>query len=218
MAELTKVKKSVMEESQVLPDMAGQSGKLLSNDGSKLRWIEIDNEWRPGDIKMFAGSESQIQAGWQLCNGVGQTSNGIIIPDLRDRFIIGSGRSYSVGSKGGSTSATTNTTGNHSHSVNVNSITLSVSQVPSHQHHAAERVNYDAEPGGMYVYGISTGTNNTQIYGRATTSSSNRHGNTSSSGSSHSHNHSASSSSSGNHNHSVNITPPYYALAFIIKL
>ena len=39
MAELTKVKKSVMEESQVLPDMAGQEGKVLSNNGSMPQWI-----------------------------------------------------------------------------------------------------------------------------------------------------------------------------------
>lgn len=39
MAELTKVKKSVMEESQVLPDMAGQSGKVLSNNGAKPHWV-----------------------------------------------------------------------------------------------------------------------------------------------------------------------------------
>lgn len=39
MAELTKVKKSVMEESQVLPDMAGQDGKVLSNNGSMPQWI-----------------------------------------------------------------------------------------------------------------------------------------------------------------------------------
>lgn len=39
MAELTKVKKSVMEESQVLPDMAGQDGKVLSNNGFMPQWI-----------------------------------------------------------------------------------------------------------------------------------------------------------------------------------
>lgn len=39
MAELTKVKKSVMEESQVLPDMAGQSGMVLSNNGSMPQWV-----------------------------------------------------------------------------------------------------------------------------------------------------------------------------------
>ena len=39
MNDLTKVRKSVMEETQVLPEMAGQSGKVLSNNGSMPRWI-----------------------------------------------------------------------------------------------------------------------------------------------------------------------------------
>lgn len=39
MSELTKVRKSVMDASQVLPDMAGQSGKVLSNNGAKPQWI-----------------------------------------------------------------------------------------------------------------------------------------------------------------------------------
>ena len=211
MAELTKVKKSVMEESQVLPDMDGQSGKVLSNDGSKLQWIEIviDNEWRPGDIKMFAGSESQIQDGWRLCNGVGQTSNGINIPDLRDRFIVGSGSSYSTGSKGGSSSSSTNSAGSHSHSVNINPTTLSSSQIPSHNHTSTM----------IDISGAHFGKSSSVFSGTTTTSILTNNGHlTSSTGGSGSHYHSAGSSSSGNHSHSVNITPPYYALAFIIKL
>ena len=39
MNDLTKVRKSVMEETQVLPEMAGQSGKVLSNNGSMPRWV-----------------------------------------------------------------------------------------------------------------------------------------------------------------------------------
>ena len=39
MSELTKVRKSVMDPTQVIPDMAGQDGKVLSNNGSIPRWI-----------------------------------------------------------------------------------------------------------------------------------------------------------------------------------
>lgn len=39
MPELTKVRKSVMGPTQVIPDMAGQVGKVLSNDGNLPRWI-----------------------------------------------------------------------------------------------------------------------------------------------------------------------------------
>ena len=39
MSELTKVRKSVMDPTQVIPDMAGQDGKVLSNNGTLPRWI-----------------------------------------------------------------------------------------------------------------------------------------------------------------------------------
>ena len=202
MAELTKVKKSVMEESQVLPDMAGQSGKVLSNDGSKSQWIEIeiDNGWRPGDIKMFAGNENQIQEGWQLCNGVGQTSNGINIPDLRSRFIIGSGGSYSTGSNGGSTSSTTSSSGSHSHTVSINGHTLSESELASHMH---------LQVGGGWQNGGATGA-----YGDGGSHNTK----TSYTGGNAAHSHGGSCASSGSHNHTVSTLPPYFALAFIIKL
>ena len=55
MAELTKVKKSVMEESQVLPDMAGQDGKVLSNNGAIPIWIPKQKAERiVGEIVRFS--------------------------------------------------------------------------------------------------------------------------------------------------------------------
>ena len=157
-------------------------------------------------VFMFAGFEADIPDGFQLCNGEGQTSNGINIPDLRDRFIIGSGSSYSVGSKGGSTSATTNTTGNHSHSVNVGYTTLSVSQMPSHNHVTYRKNWANTSYGGGFngwEWRYQTKEDRDMVGYE---------------GNSASHGHSGSCSSTGSHSHSVNITPPYYALAFIIKL
>jgi hypothetical protein len=40
-----------------------------------------------------------IPTGWQLCDGTNST------PDLRDKFIVGSGSSYAVGNTGGSKDA-----------------------------------------------------------------------------------------------------------------
>jgi microcystin-dependent protein len=45
---------------------------------------------------MWSGSTSTIPTGWALCDG----SNGT--PDLRNRFIVGAGDSYSVDDTGGS--------------------------------------------------------------------------------------------------------------------
>ena len=39
MSELTKVRKSVIDPAQVIPDMAGQSGKVLSTDGNRSKWV-----------------------------------------------------------------------------------------------------------------------------------------------------------------------------------
>ena len=64
-----------------------------------------------GVIVMWSGSIASIPAGWALCNGAGGT------PDLRDRFIVGAGSSYAVGATGGA-----------------NTVTLDVSQIPSHNH------------------------------------------------------------------------------------
>lgn len=60
-----------------------------------------------GGIIMWTGGS--IPSGWYLCDG----SNGT--PDLRDRFIVGSGSTYSVGNTGGSKDAVVVS---HSHSIN----------------------------------------------------------------------------------------------------
>lgn len=51
-----------------------------------------------GTISMWAGSVSDIPAGWHLCDGTAGT------PDLRDKFVIGAGNKYNPGSTGGSAS------------------------------------------------------------------------------------------------------------------
>lgn len=53
-----------------------------------------------GVIVMWSGSIASVPSGWYLCNG----SNGT--PDLRDRFIVGAGNTYSVAATGGSANAT----------------------------------------------------------------------------------------------------------------
>jgi len=52
-----------------------------------------------GGIIIWSGSAAAIPTGWVLCNGSNST------PDLRDRFIVGVGSTYSVGNTGGSANA-----------------------------------------------------------------------------------------------------------------
>jgi microcystin-dependent protein len=62
-----------------------------------------------GMIMMYNGSSAP--SGWAICDGQNGT------PDLRDRFIVGTGSSYSLGNTGGA-----------------NSVTLTTAQMPSHKH------------------------------------------------------------------------------------
>ena len=52
-----------------------------------------------GMISLWYGSIGSVPTGWYLCDGTNGT------PDLRDRFIIGAGSTYSVASTGGSADA-----------------------------------------------------------------------------------------------------------------
>ena len=52
-----------------------------------------------GMISLWYGSIGSVPVGWYLCDG----SNGT--PDLRDRFVVGAGSTYSVAATGGSANA-----------------------------------------------------------------------------------------------------------------
>lgn len=85
-----------------------------------------------GAILLWSGTTGNIPSGWYLCDG----NNGT--PNLTDRFVVGAGGSYGVGNTGGSASVTlttsqipshthtfsdsgtTNTTGEHSHTIKGN--------------------------------------------------------------------------------------------------
>jgi len=88
-------------------------------------------------IVMFSGSDAQVPIGWELCD-LSRTVNGISIPDLRGRFIVGkdtrTGSGYTfTGAVGGDKevtlnkdqmpihkhSGTTQNAGGHFHNVNV---------------------------------------------------------------------------------------------------
>jgi microcystin-dependent protein len=80
----------------------------------------------PGGIVMFSGDVSKAfdgsgtglkgtrYEGWQLCNG----KNGS--PDLHDRFVVAAGRKYKSGDSGGA-----------------DAVNLTVDQLPAHQHSGA---------------------------------------------------------------------------------
>ena len=59
----------------------------------------ISNGVPSGVITMWSGSIVSIPSGWYLCDGSNST------PDLRNRFIVGAGSTYSVAGTGGTADA-----------------------------------------------------------------------------------------------------------------
>jgi len=106
-------------------------------------------------IVIWSGAIVDIPAGWQLCDGTNGT------PDLRNRFIVGAGDTYTPGDTGGDTNHThTFTTDGHHHSL---------------------------LPGTVVASGTNMSSTTTTAQDSGTTDTSNHR-------------------------------PPYYALAFIMKL
>jgi len=143
---------------------------------------EYGNELIPrGVIVMWSGSISNIPSGWALCDGRTYTApdgTQVTTPDLRDRFIVGAGNSYSPGSTGGQ-----------------NTVTLTVAEMPSHSHDLIStggQVDIISSDIGGFSNRLARGGPTAVYYGFATTSV----------GGSQPHEN----------------RPPYYALAFIMKL
>jgi microcystin-dependent protein len=136
-----------------------------------------------GGIIMWSGSIASIPSGWALCNG----SNGT--PDLRDRFVVGAGSSYSVAATGGSKDAIVVS---HSHTAS-SSVTD-----PGHSH-ALQRLNNTNTGSGINTPVASGG--NLLNTNSATTGIS----------------VSTTVNSAGSSGTNANL-PPYYALAYIQKL
>lgn len=117
-----------------------------------------------GFIGMWSGTE--IPYGWFLCDGENGT------PDLRDRFVLGAGTKYTAGSTGGE-----------------EEVTLTVAQMPSHNHTLNN--SFDSGNTNGNAYNFATKYLRVQLDRTSI-------GNT---GSSQPHNN----------------MPPYYVLAFIMK-
>ncbi len=152
-----------------------------------------------GGIVAFSGTFSgrnpvdmkskKAMTGWCLCDGT--ATNGLAVPDLRDRMIMGAGTTYKTGSKGGSASHT------HSVSGTVGATTLTEAQLAAHSHETSR--------------GNNTGDNRPYYQGAGTLQGSIS---TYDAGGSAPHAHSLSGVKSG----SASSLPPYYALAFIMRI
>ncbi len=205
-------------------DKDGLSLKIKAGNGIKVdnSGISIDpnNVLPKGMIVMFSGKDTPT--GWAFCDG----NNGT--PDLRSRFVMcgetisetGQSNSKASGSGNGKNFSKNTTSTTVSVNVTVENTILTESQIPSHYHIGG--MAYVAFRGMRYYSMFLTGTD--RIYrinngGDVVdySDSDAYYASTSNTGGGQGHNHPATASSPA-HNHSVDIVPPYYLLAFIMKL
>jgi len=138
-----------------------------------------------GMISLWYGSIGSVPLGWYLCDGTNGT------PDLRDRFVVGAGSTYSVAATGGSTDAIV---------VSHNHTATSAVTDAGHNHVLTGYANYNATgiaPGGNAIVAagtpaISTSTATTGITVATT------------------------NVAAGVSGTNANL-PPYYALAYVMK-
>ena len=159
-----------------------------------------------GLICLWSGLVTAIPAGWAICNG----SNGT--PDLRGRFIMGANTSTILpGATGGANTHThTATAANTTAATTIGATTLTAAQMPAHEHTPVINFSNAASGGagsGGFLIGAKAGTTN--VYATET-----------SEGGGGSHTHTATGTA---HTHTVTIAtgdnlPPYYVLAYIMKL
>ncbi len=173
-----------------------------------------------GLISMWSGSIATIPTGWSLCNGENGT------PNLTDRFIVGVGGDYEIGDTGGldSVTLTTSQLPSHSHG----SGTLSTGSAGSHSHGSG---TLSTNTTGSHTHTVNMTKSTGLVYEPNTFTKAIDGTTTTSSSGSHSHTISGSTASAGSHSHSVTgftstagsgssheNRPPYFALAFIMKL
>lgn len=198
-----------------------------------------------GGIIMWTGAS--VPAGWSLCDGSGGT------PDLRDRFIVGSGSTYAIDDTGGAVSVDiqhnhadgTLAAASDSHNHGDGSL-AAASDSHSHGDGSLAAASDSHSHGDTFSLGSSTSNQETEVVGAPTvnlarsghghavngsvSSDSHNHGVTGSTASD-SHNHGVTgSTASDSHGHGVtgstanalsttqDILPPYYSLAFIMRI
>jgi len=189
-----------------------------------------------GGIVIWSGSVGSIPSGWYLCDGTNGT------PDLRNDFVIGAGGAYAVGATGGSNtittvpahthtfSGTTDTQTNHTHTTNMggsgsHTHSAVTSDPGNHTHNSYRGFTYI----GNNTTSMSGGKNSsgqTPTFNYVATGAHNHTVNQNAAGS---HNHTVNLTTDGAHTHtysgttdstgdaSVTITPPYYALCYIMR-
>lgn len=112
-SQINRIETNINAAYTAISEMGGTvpSQKTAANLSAAVKSIPRGADFPSGCIVMWSGTVDSIPSGWILCDGQNET------PDLRDRFLVGAGSTYSVGDTGGSAS-----------------VKLTVQQIPTHYH------------------------------------------------------------------------------------
>jgi len=198
-----------MLEENVTPIIGGEREGNSAADDTQI--INYYGNVPVGFIGLWYGAIANIPDNWALCNG----SNGT--PDLRNRFVICAGDTYAVGDTGGATTKdishthTISSAGSHDHGAATES---------SGQNHTHTWSDTSSAPSATTTYGTveggptkGDGTHTHDVSGTTATASA-AHSHVINSGGSHDHTGSTGSGGSA----TQDIMPPYYALAYIMRI
>lgn len=93
--------------------LSNNVNEVIPSRNSKDRLFVTKETYAAGTlIRLYTGLVANIPKGWQLADGTNGT------PNLSDRFIVGSGNLYPLGSAAGSTTITVNNLPAHTHPYN----------------------------------------------------------------------------------------------------
>jgi hypothetical protein len=169
----------------ILQDSVGSTIATYDNLYGILGTIPAASSTLPtGMILLWSGAIGSIPTGYYLCDG----NNGT--PDLRDRFLVGAGNTYSVNQTGGSADAIVVS---HTHTATSTSTVTD----PGHNHTVSSASSPPNNAGGNAVFGPVTATTSTATTGITVATS-------------------TTNATSGTSGTGANL-PPYYALAYIMK-
>jgi|GEM_PF-2294707 len=171
-----------------------------------IKWVGVGGDaLMPGTILTFAGSmggtenkhpvdaaTGEVNTAYALCDGGTYTApdgRQVTVPDLRDRFIVGASGTKAQGATGGSAQVT----------ATVQETTLTQAQMPAHTHNARTHSTFDS--GAVYHQISAPSAKQSPYWGPFISSE----------GGSQPHGHGLTSDDEAN-------LPPYYAVAYIMKL
>lgn len=230
------------------PGTAATSGELATAEQFNARFDDVATDLNflstqinvalpIGGIIMWSGAVSAIPPGWALCDGTNGT------PNLRDRFVVGAGSTYNVGATGGASTValTAGQLPGHTHAAGG----LTAASGGAHTHTvsgsaatggAAFSINSRRQDGTNSIFTSPSGISLNEFGGGGSFTRVGSGGGTSSTdqlsySGQHTHSVTGNADAAGAHTHTVTGStastgageahenlPPYYALAFIMRV